>query len=153
MVFRNLLITVSFLILFGWGMSSFYSASMDIAAYFQDPERTLMFELNILPIIILGFLGGIVYFINLNKKKNKPWAKSLLLPDEFEESDEREKQITAQACRAAYISMWYSFPFITALLLFYPFIYETVPYYPIFVFLLFPITQSITYLISWKRNY
>lgn len=29
----------------------------------------------------------------------------------------------------------------------------TVPYYPIVVILLLPLTQSITYLISWRQNY
>jgi cbb3-type cytochrome oxidase subunit 3 len=143
------------LILFGWAMIAFYKASIDIAEFFKNTKRGFMFELNLVPFIAFLCIGGFLTFITYRtkKKNNKALAKALLLPDEFEENDEREKQITAQACRSAYISMWYSFPFLTALLLLYPFVSEKVPYYPIIVILLFPLTQSITYLISWKKNY
>lgn len=153
--FRNVLFTVVLFILFGWMMTAFYHASIDISEYFKDTNRTVMFELNIVPFIAFLCIGGLVSFISYSKKKknSQSWAKALLLPDEFEESDEREKQITSQACRASYISMWYAFPIITVLLLFYPFFSERFPYYPIIVFLLLPLTQSITYLISWKQNY
>lgn len=152
-VFRNTLIAVIVIILFGWAMIAFYYASIDISEYFKDTSRSFMFELNLTPLLAFVCIGGILSFINFSKKKKKPWAKALLLPDEFEESDEREKQITSHACRASYISMMYSTPIITSLLLFYPFIYETIPYYPIIIFLLLPLTQIVTYLVSWKKNY
>lgn len=152
MVARNVLLSVGLLLLVGWVYTSFYFAMMDMAAYFLEGNRDYIFELNLIPFLIMALIVVIIYLINSSKRKGKPWAK-MLLPDEFEEKDEREKQITATACRSAYVGMWYTFPFITALLLFYPFVQETIPYYPIFVFLLFPITQSLIYLISWKRNY
>ncbi|MDR4928468.1 hypothetical protein [Peribacillus simplex] len=152
-VFRNVFISVILLILFGWGMIAFYYASIDISEFFKDSKQTTMFELNLTPILAFVCIGVIVSFITNSKKKKKYWAKALLLPDEFKESDEREKQITSQACRASYISMMHAFPIITSLLLFYPFISETYPYYPIVIFLLLPLTQVVTYLISWKKNY
>ncbi|SNT54612.1 hypothetical protein SAMN05444672_14618 [Bacillus sp. OK838] len=152
-VFRNVFISVILLILFGWGMIEFYYASIDLSEFSKDSKQTTMFELNLNPILAFVCIGVIVLFITNSKKKKKYWAKALLLPDEFKESDEREKQITSQACRASYISMIHAFPIITSLLLFYPFISETYPYYPIVIFLLLPLTQVVTYLISWKKNY
>lgn len=153
-IFRTIY-TPILLILFGWGMIAFYNASIDIAEFPKNTKRSFMFELNLFPFIAFLLIGGLLTFITYGtKKKNKEvLKKSLFLPDEFEENDEREKQITAQACRSAYISMWYVFPLLMILLLFYPFISESVPYYPIIIILLFPLTQSITYLISWKKNY
>ncbi len=153
-IFRTVY-TPILLILFGWAMIAFYNASIDIAEFFKNTKRGFVFELTLVPFIAFLCIGGLLTFITYGtkKKNNKVLTKGSLLPDEFEENDEREKQITAQACRSAYISMWYAFPLLTILLLFYPFISEKVPYYPIVVILLFPLTQSITYLISWKKNY
>lgn len=142
------------LILFGWTMIEFYHASMVMAKFPKDPRHGFMVEVNLIPFIAFLCFGVLSFISYKNKKrKSKPLAKALLLPDEFEENDEREKQITAQACRSSYICMWYTFPLLTILLLFYPFISEKVPYYPIIVLLILPFTQSIAYLISWKKNY
>jgi hypothetical protein len=153
-IFRTVFAPV-LLILFSWAMIACYNASIDIEEFFKNTKRDYMFELNLVLFIAFLCIGGFLSFISYRTKKNnnKALAKALLLPDEFEENDEREKQITAQACRSAYISMWYAFPLLTILLLFYPFISERVPYYPLIVLLLLPLTQSITYLISWKKNY
>lgn len=133
-------------------MIEFYFASIDIYEYSKDTSRSFVFELNIAPLIFI-IIASILGLINYSKKKNKSWARALLLPDEFEESDEREKQITSHACRASYVSMMYSTPIIASLFLFYPFIYETIPYYPIIIFLLLPLTQVVTYFYSWQKNY
>ncbi len=153
-IFRTVY-TPILLILFGWVMIAFYNASIDIAEFSNNTKRGIMFEMNLTPFIAFLCIGGLLTFITYGRKKknNEALKKALLLPDEFEENDEREKQITAQACRSAYISMWYAVPLLTILLLFYPFISEKIPYYPIMVILLFPLTQSITFLISWKKNY
>lgn len=144
-------IMIVLLVLFGWVMSSFYNASLDIASFFKDTTQGFLFEVNIFPFILFVVIGGFLTVLS-NRKKKKD-TKSFWLPDEFEETDEREQLITARACRAAYISMMYSFPVITVLLLFYPFISKTVPYYPIIVFSLLPLTQIMTYMISWHKNY
>ncbi|WP_223292262.1 hypothetical protein [Salipaludibacillus neizhouensis] len=94
-VSRNTLITVIVIILFGWAMTAFYYASIDISEYLNDTSRSTMFELNLTPLIAFACLVGILSFIGFSKKKKKSWAKALLLPDEFEENDEREKQITS----------------------------------------------------------
>lgn len=153
-IFRTVYAPV-LLILFAWVIIAFYNASIDIAEFYKNTKRGFMFELKLFPFIAFLFIGGFLSFITYRakKKNNKALTKASLLPEEFEENDEREKQITAQACRSAYISMWYTFPVLAMLLLIYPFISEKVPYYPIIVLLLYPLTQSITYLVSWKKNY
>ncbi|MFJ5717628.1 hypothetical protein [Neobacillus sp. NPDC093127] len=153
-IFRQGSAIIAMLMLFGGAMSAFYYASVDITEYFKDPSRDYLFEVNVVPFILFFVIGGLLTFFSYRKKKgqNKNFAKIFWLPDEFEEKDEREQQITARACRAAYISMLYAFPIITALLLLYPFISKVVPYYPILVFTLLPLTQIMTYLISWQKN-
>ncbi|GGC95384.1 putative lipoprotein YgaO [Thalassobacillus devorans] len=153
-IMKSVWISLAVLGLFSWALVEFYSASIDISKFLQDPEREYMFEIRLIPFVAFFLIGGWLAFVSIRKKrKYQSWKKVFLLPDEFEESDEREKQLTAQACRSAYISMWYSFPVISALLLLYPFVTETLPYYPILVFALLPITQIITYTVSWKKNF
>ncbi|GHI00372.1 hypothetical protein [Neobacillus kokaensis] len=148
-IVRNGSIIIVSLILFGWMMSGFYQASLDIVEFSKDTSRGFLFEINIVPFLLLIILSGMFTLFTKRIKKKK----ILWLPEEFEESDEREQQITARACRAAYISMIYAFPIITVLLLFYPFISKAIPYYPIIVFILLPLTQIMTYMISWQKNY
>jgi hypothetical protein len=154
-IFRQGSAIIVMLLLFGCAMSAFYYASVDIAEYFKDTSRDYIFKINIVPFILFFVIGGFLTFVSYQKKKRKKmnFAKTLWVPDEFEEKDEREQQITARACRSAYISMLYAFPLITVLLLFYPFISGVVPYYPIIVFTLLPLTQIMTYIISWQKNY
>lgn len=152
---RNMVFFVLSLVVFGWGLSALYYAQMDFAEIVKDPEPPWFIEINTMPIFIAIILGGIFTFITYPalKKKRKSWKNVFMLPPEFEESDEREKEITAKACRASYVSMWHSFPFIASLLLLYPFISDSVPYYHILVILLLPLIQGISYFLSWRKNY
>lgn len=155
-VFRNVLYSVITLFLFGWGLSALYYAQIDFATIVKtNPEPPWTIEFNALPIfatILIGTIFASITYPKL-KRKRKTWKRVLLLPTEFEEGDEREKELTAKACRASYISMWYAFPILASLLLLYPFISDILPYYPIILFLLFPFVQIVVYFISWKRNY
>ncbi|MBS4192364.1 hypothetical protein KHA94_19595 [Bacillus sp. FJAT-49705] len=153
--FRYLISFTVLLVLFGWVISAYYSASEQIADFVKNPDRKYMFELNIGPFIALVCIGGILAFFIYRKKKrnNKILSKVFLLPAEFEEVDEREKMITARACRTSYVAMMYAGPIITALFIFYPFVAEKVPYYPIILFLLLPFVQYVAYFLSWRKNY
>ncbi|KUP09557.1 membrane protein [Bacillus coahuilensis m2-6] len=150
---QNIFISALTLGLFAWAMVEMYDAFTQFAKVVKSSTPTFMIEINLIPLVAFIVIGGILSYISYSKKQNKFWSKSLLLPPELEETDEREKQITSLACRASYISMWYSFPIVTALLVLYPFIIDQVPYYPILLFLLLPLTQMISYLVSWKKNY
>lgn len=152
---QKFLLSVGMVVLFGWGMITFYYAQMDFAEVIKNPEPPWTVTLNATPIVAAIVIGGImtiVLFVK-SKKKRKSFRKAFFLPPEFEESDEREQEITAKACRASYVTMWYTFPFLTALLLIYPFISKSIPYYPVIIILLYPLVQTFAYFLSWKRNY
>lgn len=152
---QKFLMSIGIFVLFGWGMIAFYYAQMDFAEVIKNPEPPWTVTINATPVFAALVFGGILSAIlfRKSKKKNKSFAKAFFLPPEFEETDEREKEITAKACRASYVTMWYAFPVLTALMLFYPFISETVPYYPIIIVMLFPFIQSIAYYLSWRKHY
>ncbi|MEH7222187.1 hypothetical protein V7112_00125 [Bacillus sp. JJ1566] len=155
-IFRNVLYTVISLGLMGWAFSSMYYAHLAFANIVKtNQEPPWIIEINMLPAFIAIVVGAIYTAIALPnlKKKRKSLKSAFLLPLEFEEGDEREKELTGKACRAAYISMWYSFPVIISLFFLYPFISDSVPYYPIILLLLCPLVQIVTYFVSWKRNY
>ncbi|WHX42726.1 hypothetical protein QNH36_11600 [Mesobacillus sp. AQ2] len=152
---QKFLMSIGIFVLFGWGMIALYYAQMDFAEVIKNPEPPWTVTINATPVFAALVFGGILSAIlfRKSKKKNKSFAKAFFLPPEFEESDEREQEITAKACRASYVMMWYAFPVLTALMLFYPFISETVPYYPVIIVMLFPFVQSIAYFLSWRKHY
>lgn len=152
---QKFLMSIGIFVLFGWGMIALYYAQMDFAEVINNPEPPWTVTINATPVFAALVFGGILSAIlfRKSKKKNKSFAKAFFLPPEFEESDEREQEITAKACRASYVMMWYAFPVLTALMLFYPFISETVPYYPVIIVMLFPFVQSIAYFLSWRKHY
>jgi hypothetical protein len=155
-IVRNVVFSIVSLALFGWGLSSLYFTQIDFADIVKNnPEPPWSIEINLIPIFATILIGTIFAALTLPKlkRKRKSWKRVFLLPTEFEEGDEREKELTGKACRSSYISMWYTFPIISALFLLYPFISDTVPYYPIILFLLYPLIQIIAYFISWKKNY
>ncbi|WP_449538080.1 hypothetical protein [Ferdinandcohnia sp. Marseille-Q9671] len=155
-IFRSVLYSIISIVILGWGLSAMYYAQMDFAHIVKTNQEPPWFiEINMLPIFV-ALVASIVFSAIIYpklKRKRKSWKNVLLLPTEFEEGDEREKELTAKACRASYISMWYTFPIITSLILLYPFISDTVPYYPIILLLLYPLIQVVVYFLSWKRNY
>ncbi|MBT2679321.1 hypothetical protein J7E38_09925 [Bacillus sp. ISL-35] len=152
---QKFLMTIGIFVLFGWAMIAFYYAQMDFAEVIKNPEPPWTVTINATPVFAALVFGGILTAILFmkSKKKNKSIAKALFLPPEFEETDEREQEITAKACRASYVTMWYAFPILTALMLLYPLISQTVPYYPIIIVMLYPIVQSIAYFLSWRKYY
>ncbi|WP_026675720.1 hypothetical protein [Alkalihalobacterium bogoriense] len=145
------------IILFGWAMISFYSANIEFARIVnEDVEPPWEVTISATPLFFILLIGAVLiplsYYYN-RKRKKKPWIHTLFMPTELVEDDEREQMITGKACRNSYISMWISFP--TALTIFifaYPFIKETMPYFPIIVILLVPLVQVITFHITLKKQ-
>ncbi|MBD8067603.1 hypothetical protein [Bacillus sp. PS06] len=153
-VIRNIIASIVLIALFGWAMSILYLTYVNFAEIIKNPELPMEMEIQLIPIILFIVIGGLitVFLFKINKKKHYSWRKILFLPTELEEADEREQQITAQACRSSYISMWIAAPIVTALLFIYPFISESMPYYPIIIILLLPTIQLISYGVTWKRE-
>ncbi|MCY9419406.1 hypothetical protein MOF50_22925, partial [Bacillus inaquosorum] len=82
------------LFLFGlacWTLISYFEASEGIASFFRTKSGEMVFELNLTPFILFVAVSAVYLYL---QKKSRPAAKKLLLPDEFEEQDEREKMMT-----------------------------------------------------------
>ncbi|WP_082235538.1 hypothetical protein [Halobacillus massiliensis] len=152
---KNAVITITLIVLFGWALTSLYSAQMQFAEILKGPDHPWEINIPIFPLLTFFVVGGVLTFMTYfkNSKKQHSWKQAALLPPELEESDERERHLTGKACRSSYVAMWYVSPVAAALLLLYPIVIDFMPYYPIFVILMIPIVQTLTYFISWKRNY
>lgn len=152
---RNSVSSVLVLVLFTLGMVSFYDSHLQFAKIVKNPEPPWEFTLNLLPPVLAISLGIIIAISAYRRERHKKGAlvRILFLPQNFQENDEREKEITAKATRSAYISMWIAAPILAALMLGYPYISDFVPYYPLIILMLLPLIQLITYIVSWKKNY
>ncbi|WP_078394229.1 hypothetical protein [Shouchella patagoniensis] len=134
--------------LFTWQLIEYYRASLTLSG----SEGTFFF-LNLTP----GFLLFILmipygFYLRYMTKKNKvPLKELMLIPPEFKERDEREKEITAKACRASYMSMFYIYPVLAAFLIVYPLIQNVLPYLPIVLVMVGPLLQIFVYLFTWRK--
>ncbi len=148
------ILNIVLVILFAWALAALYGTQMQFAEIMKDPEPPWEISVNVLP-LLLFFVICIpisVYFLVKGKRKHKSMWKAFMLPSEFEELDEREQLITAKACRSAYITVWFTVPIAAWLLIFYPIIQDTIPYYPIMILLLLPVVQMISYFYTLHKN-
>ncbi|GIN14272.1 hypothetical protein J26TS2_41390 [Shouchella clausii] len=137
--------------LFTWQLVEYFRGFEEI----ETATGTWQMSFNILPMTIL-IIGAIIYGIvsaYLKKKKGVTFQKALLLPPEFSERDEREKEITANACRTAYLSMYIIYPILAALLVVYPLVQTQLPYLPIILVMAGPLLQASVYMVSWRKGY
>ena len=153
-ILQPALLNIVIIILFGWALVMIYEAQMQFADVVKSPEPPWEISVNFLPILLFFVICTpiSIYLIVRGKKKHKSMWKAFMLPPELEETDEREQLITAKACRSSYIVMWYTAPIAAGLLVFYPFIQENIPYYPIIILLLLPVVQMISYFYSLHKN-
>ena len=89
-----------------WTLISFLEAAPRIAQFFQT-EGSSSFELNITPFLLFIICAALYIYAEKKKRNGK---KHRLVPDEFEEQDEREQMMTAKACRSSYIAIYFSLP-------------------------------------------
>ncbi|WP_181350366.1 hypothetical protein [Thalassobacillus sp. CUG 92003] len=144
--------STTFIVLFGWSMIAMFDGFVQLADAFHNPQSSLGITITVTPILAALVVIGVLSTMTFLKKRktHHSWTKAFFLPPELEEADERERHITGEACRNAYIAMWYGFPLVTVLMFVYPFVSELIPYYPIMVLLLLPLIQSLVFFISWK---
>lgn len=135
-----------------WAFVEMYDTYSQVSKIFENGlENGFEFTMNLTPLAIV-VLALIFYVIILLKKEGSLARMFSLIPYEFEEQDEREKMLTARACRKAYIAMTIAVPFAGALLCLYPFVQQHIPYFPIIViFLLFAVMQ-ITYTVTYRKQ-
>lgn len=89
--------------------------------------------MNLTPLLLLIVLASILSYVHYKQKRTKIsfWLFPLLFP----EADEREKMITAQACRNSFISLWIMIPVSTILLSVYPMLLDSVSEFPVYLLL------------------
>ncbi|MED4530693.1 hypothetical protein ABET51_01500 [Metabacillus fastidiosus] len=138
----------------GWVLSALYTYYIQLAEVIKNPEPPWEITIPIFPFFffLLICIPIAIYLIKRNKKKHGGLWKALMLPSEFEESDERERYITSKACRSSYITMMFIGPLAAGLMTFYPLVQEHLPYYPIIVVMLIPLAQIAAYFISFNKN-
>ncbi|APH04407.1 hypothetical protein [Bacillus weihaiensis] len=153
-MFQPAILTVITIILFGWAMITFYDVHGQFAKVLENPEPPWELTINFTPILIFFIVCTpiAIYLIKYGKNKHNSIKKAFLLPPELEEADEREQLITAKACRNSYITMWYIAPIAALLMSYYPFIQEQIPFYPIIIILVLPLSQIISYFYSLQKN-
>ncbi|MFK3961252.1 hypothetical protein [Guptibacillus hwajinpoensis] len=146
------LMNVVILGLFGWAMVTYFDAASQFQSLMNGSADG--FVINLTPILVaLIIISLIGFFITRSKrKKNKGWKEALLLPSELCEDDEREKALTAHACRNAYIAMMFVTPLLIAAMTFQPFISHHFSAYPILILLLLPFVQISVFYFSLKKR-
>ncbi|WP_226659594.1 hypothetical protein [Pseudalkalibacillus hwajinpoensis] len=146
------MMNVTVLGLFGWAMVTYYDAAFQFRNFMSGNGDGVM--INMTPILITLLIVSIIGFvITRNKRRNnKGWKEALLLPSELCEDDEREKNLTAHACRNAYIAMMFASPLLIAAMTLQPVISKEFSAYPILVLLLLPFVQMTVFYFSLRRK-
>ena len=137
---------------FGWAMVTYYDAASRFQTFMNGKGES--FYINVTPIIAALLIASIFGFVitRSKRKNNKGWKEALLLPSELFEDDEREKTLTANACRNAYIAMMFTSPFVIAAMTFQPVISNHFTAYPIIVLLLLPLVQISVFYFSLRKK-
>ncbi|WP_050614344.1 hypothetical protein [Bacillus testis] len=147
----NAFISIVMLTLLGWVLISLYGPFTSLAKSLSQEAPSFSINIPLQPFLVF-ILAGAISAWHFTRQAGKG-KKAAILPHSLNESDERNQQITAKACRNAYIAMWYACPIAAILMLLYPFIDKTIPYYPIIIILLIPLTLTIIYLKTIKKEY
>lgn len=148
----SMLLSLVTLFITGWCIAALLQTYTELSHVIKNPEPPWEINLNLLPLFVLALYTLTMIFVYLRKKKNNRDISFWLFPLEFSERDEREKQISGEACRKAFISTWYTAPSVAALFVFYPLIHKDIMYYyPIVLIFLIPAVQIITYYVHIRR--
>ncbi|MDG5471949.1 hypothetical protein P6709_09325 [Jeotgalibacillus sp. ET6] len=136
----------------GWLATAFYKGNESFADFIWNQTEEFSVEIPLVPFIAIGLLGAMSYILMKKLSKRKKTFKSFFLPPEFSEQDERERAITARACRNSYIFLTYFVPLIVLVLAFEP-VYERIfPSLSIWIVLLIPLVQYLSYYFTIRRQ-
>lgn len=145
------ILSVLSLILVGWTIAALYDFCLGFSEVLQDPTPPWKVTLDLLPFFVSILFSIFLLILYRRKKKAGEKVSVWLFPLQFPEADEREKMISEEACRKAFISTWYSTPLVACAFVFYPFISDYFRHYPIFLVLFIPFIQIITYFIHIRK--
>ena len=138
--------------LFGWAMVTYYDAATQFQTLMSGDGNEVTISLT--PILVTLLIVSIIGFIITRNKRrnNKGWKEALLLPSELCEDDERERTLTAHACRNAYIAMMVTSPLLIAAMTLQPVLSEQLQAYPILVLLSLPFVQISVFYFSLRKK-
>ncbi|GGL52338.1 hypothetical protein [Sporolactobacillus putidus] len=103
----------------------------------------------ILPFLILSIAALIVYFSKGKRQRRSFWLWPMVTPAD----DERERAISAEACRKAFGAVWFAAPLCAILITYYPFFTGKFPIFPVIIVLLIPLVQMTVYFIAVRKIY
>lgn len=148
----TLILSILSLFFVGWATTALYDTNIQFAKITKNPEPPWEISVNTIPLFSLLLFSIILtgLYVVMKRKRKNP-ISYWLFPFQFSEDDEREKMISGDACRKAFISTWYAAPVIAILLSIYPLIQTTFPYYPIVMVLMIPVVQMIVYFIAIRK--
>lgn len=149
--FTSMILSILSILIVGWCLTSLYNAQVQFSNVLKNPEPPWEISFSILPFVSLIIFGIILLIIYVRQKKHKDKHSSWLFPFEFSEQDERERHISGEACRKAFISTWITAPLAATLLVFYPLFQDKFIYFPIILILLIPIIQVIIYYLHIRK--
>ncbi|RST59534.1 MFS transporter [Siminovitchia terrae] len=147
----SMILSIFTLVLIGWVLATLYDAYTQFAIIMKNPTPPWEISLSIWPFLILVLYSILLYFLYRYKKNNKEKISIWLFPLQFSEGDEREREISGEACRKAFISTWISVPIAASALVLYPLFAEQFRYFPIFIVLLILIIQILTYFFHIRK--
>lgn len=154
-IFFLAILNIVTVLLFGWVLIELYDAQLQFVEVMENPEPPWAIEMNAFPFLLLFVICVPIYIYLLvrTKRERKSVWKAFMLPMEFKETDERERMITAKACRGSYVVMMFAMPIAAGLLIMYPTIQDTLPYYPIIIVILLLLIQMISYFYTLHKNF
>ncbi|WP_062109345.1 hypothetical protein [Bacillus niameyensis] len=147
----SMVLSLVTLALMGWALGAMYDVYVQFAEIIKDPTPPWEINFYVLPIFVFLIYSLIMFFLYRRKKKKGEKISIWLFPLQFSERDEREREISGEACRKAFISCWISAPIVAGLLAFYPLFEEHFHYFPILVVLIIPVIQIIAYFVNIRK--
>jgi hypothetical protein len=136
----------------GWFLYDFLNLNVQFSEIMKHPEPPWEATMSIGSFASCIVLLIVSFFYYCVRKKTKN-VSLLLFPFEFAEDDEREKMMTAEACKKAFVFLLFSIPIDAILMAFYPLLPNSFSFYPIAVLLLLSLVQLTVYYVSISKIY
>ncbi|TFE02180.1 hypothetical protein [Jeotgalibacillus salarius] len=110
--------------------------------------------INSLPWLLL-FIFTILWMVYsiITRDRSKTFNIFATKMTEFQETDEREIQITRDATKAAYKSLGILVPTLLVFVMVYPLVYKFLPEYPVYLLACTIIIPTLVYGIVWIKEY
>jgi hypothetical protein len=140
------------IIVFGIALVPMVSANDQFAHVIRSNVAEWKITIDFLP-WVPAFMYSIIMLMVMIKIRKKEKVSAWLFPLTIPSTDEREKFLSADACRKAFSVIWVIAPVCAGLMCFYPLFADAFPIYPIVVVLLIPFVQVTVYFALTRKIY